>query len=43
MTFTPEEIERYKNDKEFFFRFRHTLENIMNVSVDLLPLSTLLS
>ena len=32
ISFTPEEIERFKTDGEFFWRFRRTLENEMNVS-----------
>ena len=32
VVFTPEEIERFKTDGEFFWRFRRTLENEMNVS-----------
>ena len=32
VTFTPEEVERFKTDREFFFNYRHTLENIMNAS-----------
>ena len=34
--FTPEEIERFKNDRDFFFRYRSTLENEMNVSIPLI-------
>ena len=28
----PEEIERFQSDPEFFTRFRHQLENTLNVS-----------
>ena len=31
VAFTPEEIERFKNDDEYFRNFRHTLESDMNV------------
>ena len=34
--FTQEEIERFKNDRDFFFRYRSTLENEMNVSIPLI-------
>ncbi|KAI0737196.1 flavin-binding monooxygenase [Daedaleopsis nitida] len=30
LVFTPEEIKRFKTDEEFFWRFRHVLENEMN-------------
>ena len=32
MTLRPEEVERFKNDPEYFDRVRHMLENSMNVS-----------
>ena len=28
---TPEEIEKFKTDDEYFWRFRHTMEHLMNV------------
>ena len=31
-TFTPEEIERFKTDPDFYKHFRRTMENNMNVS-----------
>lgn len=31
--FTPEEIERFKNDPEFFWNFRYSLEQEFNVRV----------
>ena len=32
MTLRPEEVERFKNDREYFDRVRYMLENSMNVS-----------
>ena len=32
VTLRPEEVERFKNDPEYFDRVRHMLENSMNVS-----------
>ena len=37
MTLRPEEVERFKNDPEYFDRVRHMLENSMNVSASLIP------
>ena len=30
--FTPEEIERFKSDPEYFQKFRRTMESLVNVS-----------
>ena len=32
MVFTPEEIERFKTDSEFFWRARRTMDASLNVS-----------
>nr|VWO94428.1 FAD-binding monooxygenase BOA2 (EC (Botcinic acid biosynthesis cluster A protein 2) [Ganoderma boninense] len=32
LTLRPEEVERFKNDREYFDRVRHMLENSLNVS-----------